>query len=244
MKLCLKCNEIKSIAAFGRNKQYADNLHCYCKLCANIKKKKWRESNPEYKSKYYKDSKADYYLRNANKIKEYRKDYYANNPEKVKECNKNWYDNNIERNKIVSRLWVENNRDKVNASRKSFYDRNPTFRADYAKRRYHENINARLRQNIASRLRSAIKVNGGRKKNKTVELIGCSIQELRNHLESLFQDGMSWENQGEWHIDHIRPCISFDLTEIEEQKLCFHFSNLQPLWARDNQIKWAKYERA
>ncbi len=54
------------------------------------------------------------------------------------------------------------------------------------------------------------------------------------HIESKFVDGMSWENRSQWHIDHIRPCANFDLTDIEQQKICFHWSNLQPLWAKDN----------
>lgn len=71
-------------------------------------------------------------------------------------------------------------------------------------------------------------------------LLGCTGEEFKHHLESKFQPGMSWENMSGWHIDHIRPCVSFDLTDLEEQKRCFHFSNLQPLWALENQKKWTK----
>ena len=81
--------------------------------------------------------------------------------------------------------------------------------------------------------------NGARKTKATFELLEeCSTDELNKHLESLFQQGMSWDNYGEWHIDHIRPCASFDLTDFEQQKQCFHYSNLQPLWAADNFAKW------
>lgn len=67
-------------------------------------------------------------------------------------------------------------------------------------------------------------------------MLGCSKQELVEHLESQFQDGMSWENYGlhGWHIDHIIPVSSFDISEPNQLKKCFHFSNLQPLWAIDN----------
>jgi hypothetical protein len=76
----------------------------------------------------------------------------------------------------------------------------------------------------------------------TMELLGCTIEELRAHLEAQFQDGMSWDNRGYygWHIDHIRPCASFDLTVPEQQKECFNYRNLQPLWARDNMSKRAR----
>jgi hypothetical protein len=69
-----------------------------------------------------------------------------------------------------------------------------------------------------------------------MELIGCGVSELMAHLAAQFQPGMSWENHGRngWHVDHIVPCSHFDLTDPAEQKRCFHFSNLQPLWEADN----------
>ena len=72
--------------------------------------------------------------------------------------------------------------------------------------------------------------------------MGCTIDELIAHIEKQFKPGMNWSNHGKWHIDHIRPCSSFELTDIEEQKKCFHFSNLQPLWAEENLKKAARYE--
>jgi len=71
------------------------------------------------------------------------------------------------------------------------------------------------------------------------QLLGCTYQELAAHIESLFQPGMSWENRDEWHVDHIKPCASFDLTDPAQQKECFHFTNLQPLWADENLRKGA-----
>ena len=69
-------------------------------------------------------------------------------------------------------------------------------------------------------------------------LTGCaSWNELKIYLESKFSNGMTWENMGEWHIDHIKPCYSFDLTDEKQQMECFHFTNLQPLWAKDNLSK-------
>ena len=70
-----------------------------------------------------------------------------------------------------------------------------------------------------------------------INLLGCTIQEARNHIEKQFIDGMSWENYGKWHIDHIKPCASFDLTKENDQRKCFHYTNLQPLWAKDNLVK-------
>jgi hypothetical protein len=84
---------------------------------------------------------------------------------------------------------------------------------------------------------------GNNKSQHSIELIGCSSKELESYLENQFTEGMTWENYGYygWHIDHIKPCSSFDLTDPEQQKLCFHYSNLQPLWAKDNIKKSNKY---
>lgn len=106
--------------------------------------------------------------------------------------------------------------------------------------RYKNDINFRLANALRSRVRGAFK-SGGEKAEKTMELLGCSVQHVKDHLESQFTEGMTWENQGEWHIDHIRPCASFDLEDPEEQKKCFHWTNLQPLWALDNLRKGAKF---
>jgi hypothetical protein len=93
---------------------------------------------------------------------------------------------------------------------------------------------------LRCRLRSAVKAQSTCKSASTMSLVGCSPAELRAHLESKFTGGMSWSNQGEWHVDHIRPCASFDLTDPAQQKVCFHYTNLQPLWGIDNLRKGSK----
>lgn len=92
---------------------------------------------------------------------------------------------------------------------------------------------------IALRRRLYDLVRRGRilKKESAIALVGCSLDELRRKLESQFFPGMSWANYGEWHIDHRKPCASFDLVDPREQATCFHWSNLQPLWALDNLSK-------
>ena len=90
----------------------------------------------------------------------------------------------------------------------------------------------------------AVRAQKAYKASNARNLIGCSYTDLRKHLENLFSPGMTWENNGRhgWHIDHIRPCASFDLTDPEQQKQCFHYTNLQPLWAKDNPAKSDKRE--
>ena len=92
---------------------------------------------------------------------------------------------------------------------------------------------------LRSRLNSAIKRD--QKSGSAVKDLGCTIEELKLYLESQFEDNMSWDNHGEWHIDHIKPLASFDLTNEEELKKACNYTNLQPLWAKDNLKKGAKH---
>lgn len=101
--------------------------------------------------------------------------------------------------------------------------------------------NGKIEACLRARLYHAVK---GNVKNRSIKGLSFSIDELKNHLEPMFLEGMSWENYGEWHIDHIRPCILFDHSNDGEFKECWSLENLQPLWARDNIIKGAKYECA
>lgn len=113
-------------------------------------------------------------------------------------------------------------------------------RATYQRLRRAVDPNFRLLQNLRAGISRTILRN--QKVSATLELVGCSLDELRAHLKKQFTRDMSWDNYGEWHIDHIRPCSSFDLTKASEQKKCFNYRNLQPLWAKDNLIKGAKYD--
>ena len=83
---------------------------------------------------------------------------------------------------------------------------------------------------------------GERKYNHTTDLIGCDGKVLKKFVQNQFRLNMTWDNYGEWHIDHIRPCASFDLTKKEEQYRCFHYTNLQSLWAAENLSKGFKYD--
>ena len=99
----------------------------------------------------------------------------------------------------------------------------------------------KLMKTLRSRLTIALKRKNAKKSKSTLELTGCEFSFLKDYLEAKFKEGMTWENHGEWHLDHIRPCCSFDLTIEEEQKKCFHYTNLQPLWAEENLSKGGAY---
>lgn len=106
-----------------------------------------------------------------------------------------------------------------------------------------ERIKKLLRARIYNAIirQSADTARTDRKAMPTMQLVGCDVEMLRLHIESQFKPGMTWENMGQWHIDHIKPCASFDLSKPEDQMACFHYTNLQPLWARDNLRKHARF---
>jgi len=113
---------------------------------------------------------------------------------------------------------------------------------EYIKQRLISDEDYRIGHNLRGRIRAAIK--SGVKTGDSIDLLGCPVDTLKRHLESQFTEGMTWDNYGfyGWHIDHIKPCASFDLTIDSEQKKCFHYSNLQPLWAKDNLQKGDRQE--
>jgi hypothetical protein len=121
--------------------------------------------------------------------------------------------------------WSKENRDKVNAYRTKRRNSDPAYA-------------------LAERLRSRTlkAMHGIGKTDSTMRLLGCSMEEFKKHLESTFTEGMSWERRDELHIDHVRPCASFDLLQESEQRKCFHYTNLQFLWATDNLKKSDKYD--
>jgi hypothetical protein len=96
----------------------------------------------------------------------------------------------------------------------------------------------KLIKSLRSRLEAAMKYTTN-KSQKARELVGCSLFELRQYLEKQFKPGMTWENHSYigWHIDHIKPLAKFNLHDPEQQRIAFHFSNLQPLWAKENIAK-------
>lgn len=129
--------------------------------------------------------------------------------------------------------------DRVKATNRARYEK-PEVKAQinkYYKDRRDSDPGFALLCALRIRIAQAVKLSGVRKSSKTVNLIGCDIPFLRQYLQARFKPGMTWDNRRLWHIDHIIPCCAFDLTDPEQQKRCFHYSNLRPLWAKDNMQK-------
>jgi len=119
-------------------------------------------------------------------------------------------------------------------------DRLRKIKREYERTRYKTDPLYLIRRRLRARQNSALRQIGVYRCHKVKDFIGCTLPELRAQFEAQFQPGMSWENYGKWHVDHIRPLVAFDLINESEVKKAFHFSNLQPLWAEENRRKAAK----
>lgn len=112
--------------------------------------------------------------------------------------------------------------------------------ADYHRDKYHSDPLFRLKHNVRGRLRSALRAASLDKGTNTEELVGCSWEQLKSHIESQFQEGMNWDNMDLWDHDHIIPLSVFDLSNEEELKRATHYTNIQPLWSEENSAKGDK----
>jgi hypothetical protein len=160
-----------------------------------------------------------------------------NNRNKIKEYRKSYYDNNREQQITYSINYTKNN-PKAKEYQKNYNKNNPK-RKEYQKeyKKYHKLKNPHI---YAWRLTlsNVLKRFDIKKNNKTIKLLGYSAYDLKEHLESKFLEGMSWDNRNEWHIDHIKPVSSFD--KNEKMSVVNSLENLQPLWAKDNLSKGSK----
>ena len=182
-----------------------------------------------------------YRAANIDKIKAKDKTYYDANRDKKKAYGKAYREANIDKIKVNSKAYREANIDKIKAYGEAYYDANidkiNAQKKAYQNNRIKTNIQYKLSRRLRSRLYHALQ--GNYKNGSAVTDLGCSISELKMYLESKFQTGMTWDNwsfEG-WHIDHIVPLASFDLTDRKQLLLACHYTNLQPLWAIDNLSK-------
>ena len=244
LKICSKCRRELSIEMFNKNKRTFDGLEYHCRDC----KKQIRQSNPQV---YIKSGKK-YRENHKEEIKQYSSQYYLNNKEVIQKRNESYElseKGKEVRQNIVKRRRVSGKANEYNKRYFSTEKGKEVKRKIYEKRKEEGKINQyvwlkrrkdssfALRHNLRSRINQAI--NRNFKSGHTLELLGCSIDYLRDYLEKQFESGMSWDNYGEWHIDHIIPCSYFDLTDPIQQRICFNYRNLQPLWGKENDSKGA-----
>ena len=162
---------------------------------------------------------------------------YRNNCKKCKlKNNHTWSKKNNEKIISIGKIWRENNKESIRERIKKWeiknYQKIRDRKNKRTKERRKEDLIFYLTNKVRCRLRKYLITHNITKRNKTFDIVGCTPQFLKEHLETQFTDGMSWDNRSEWHIDHIIPLSSVK-TEGELYKLC-HYENLQPLWAEDN----------
>jgi len=189
-KHCNKCNTIKSIDSFHKNKSTKDGFNAYCKCCLK----------ETYKKKNNNDKPKRQYKQCTNYIDEYFLDYYQ--------------------------------------AKKDATAFKRACQKSYKKKREEEPLLKVIRI-IRDLVAGAFKRKGYKTNSHTHEIIGCSYEELKSHMENQFTEGMSWDNHGQWHIDHIIP-VSYGLN-VEEVIALNNYINLQPLWAIDNLRKGNRY---
>lgn len=243
-KRCTKCKRLLLLGCFFKNKSTKDGISCWCKECNKQHRQKNKEKNKEkitkYQKQYYQNNKEifskkskQYNQSNKKRNSERSKQYYLDNKKKITESVKKYYQNNKEKIAIY-----EEKRRKKNKVRMRGYHR------DYQRRKLKEDptyrLNARMRKSISRSLRNKNISKSGR---PWESLVKFTLRELIIHIESLFSDGMTLENYGKWHIDHIKPKSLFNFESIDDSefKECWALSNLQPLWAKDNLKKSNKY---
>lgn len=229
VKSCSKCLRELPVGEFYKSSTTKCGLSCWCKSCDRIKLRR-QVADPSFKAKQSVRWKR-YYYRHIDRMRDrYRKFYhseYGNNQRKEYDKMRSLMPDVVARHRETS---------KALRSTRAFKDK----RNAMLKARRQNDIRYKVGEYVRTRCWNGIH----RKKcARTIELLGCSIEFLMQYLEDRFKDGMSWDNYGlrGWHIDHIRPVASFDMTKPEDQRACFHYTNLQPLWWRDNLSKNDKW---
>ena len=218
-KICSKCKIEKPFEDFYADNRSGDGFRSACKECHYLTGRPSKIRNRERTNKAQRKA----YWENPEKHRVKSRKYRSENKEHFDEYNKGWKKANRQKVKEYNLRYRKEHKTEILERTRRYV----------AKRRL-DDPTFRIKQSLRNRLGNALK--GKIKHSRTLDLLGCSLDEFKAHLEKNWRDGMNWGNYGVkgWHIDHIVPCCDFDLNTLEGQKSCFHFSNLQPLWWKDN----------
>lgn len=212
---CYKCNLVKDLIDFIKNKKSKNGFSKICKEC---------------KSKEYKY----YFYRNYESNRKNQTIYQQENKEKINEKARARYKKIIENEETKTEY-----KNKVKKQKKKYKDKISKRRIEQKRERTKTDIQFRISSNLRSSFRGAIK--RGYKNSSVLKLLGCSVLDFKKYIESLWLPGMSWENwgkgEGKWNLDHIIPCVAFDLRYKSQQEKCYYYTNLRPLWEIDNICK-------
>lgn len=215
-KKCRICDEVKELTEFHKKKGSPDGYRNECKECVKDIQKKYKEV-PGFKDKQ-KEYDKNRYSENKEQILDRKKEYYEENKEDILSYKKKYRQENIDKIKE----WRYNNQDKNLKGQKAYRKRNPHIIA------------------WRSVLYSTLDRLGTVKEGHTIDILGYSALELKEHIENQFTIGMSWDNYGDWHIDHIKPVITFS-SDADIKVVCA-LDNLRPLWATTREIGGVIYE--
>ena len=172
--------------------------------------------------------------------KEYGRQYRQDNKEKIRKTKAEWRKNNKERELAYSKQYHQDNKEKRKEYDKQYYQDNKEEKNKYVKNRRANDPVIALRNNVGTAIAHALNRNDGSKQGESImKYLPYTIEEMKAHLEGLFTEGMSWENHGEWHIDHIYPqsLLPYDSMSHPNFLKSWDLENLQPLWAEENQSK-------
>jgi hypothetical protein len=230
MKKCYGCGQMKSFDEFNKNKSKKDGLAAECKICKRQADALYREKNYDkllVSQKSFRDN-------NKEKIKSRDHKYYQKNKEKISECGKTYRAKNEVTIRHYRQQYKQENRLLLAGKGRDYYQKNKKTVNQKLQEKYKYDIRYKLALNLRRRITKAIKI--GQKSGSAVSDLGCSINEFKIYIEQQFQSEMSWDNYGiyGWHLDHIIPLASFDLTDRAQFLKACHYTNYQPLWAEDN----------
>jgi hypothetical protein len=218
-RVCKKCGRSLPLSEFYSHTRKTGTALNYfsCKSCWAEAKKRRRIANPGK----YAEQDRKWQQKNREKCRANCRRWKLKHPELYVKCQKKYYDANREKRIETSKRYRLNNIEKYRGFRRAQYSKSKSYR-----------ISVLLRRRMFGEMKKA----SAKKSKTTFELLGCTISEFKKYIESIFLPGMSWENHSihGWHLDHIIPISSFDLTKPDQQKICFNYKNIQPLWAEDN----------
>lgn len=253
MKICHTCKQEKPKQEFHKNKSAKDGLQDSCKKCKRLYSTQHREENREAATTYWATHIDGIRVCEKCGLKKPLVDFNKDLRHKdgltyacracMKEQDRIWRENRSDEAKEVKKkqckiYYREHSTTLKEASKKWRMD-NYERSHSYFGIKYKTDENFRLISTLRGRIRKVL--HGKTKSAATRELLGCAVSELWDYLEARFQNDMTRENYGKvWHVDHIIPCSRFDLSDPEQQRKCFHYTNLQPLFALDNISKGNK----
>lgn len=262
-KICNKCKIEKDKICFSKCKRLKDGFQSMCKACS----KDYRENNKAAiaisKKSHYENNKNDilqyqkeYYKTNKKDILIIQKEYKANNKQQIANYNSEYYKDNKVFIDFQNKEYYKNNKEQIVALQKKYYEKNKEtidiYRREYYKNRTHNDLLFKIKRRVSSQIWHSIFKNKSSKNNKSIcNFLQYSIEELKQHLESLFESWMNWDNYGRyivknwndqdqltwtWQIDHIIPHSQFKYTSMEDQafKDCWALLNLRPYSAKQN----------